>query len=138
MGDKKVSWLSLAQPCNLRWENSFLVSLGSSHICAFLANLCSKVSESAGMPHKMICLEFNQRPTKWDYLPCPWKTLTLKYLKVIKIQIMRALPFTIGFLGFMYFDTHTSLFPRSEVKHFPGSDMLAERGRKMAGPVLVF
>ena len=40
---------------------------------------------------------------------------------------MRALPFTIGFLGFMYFDTHTSLFPRSEVKHFPGSDMLAER-----------
>ena len=40
---------------------------------------------------------------------------------------MRALPFTIGFLGFMYFDTHTSLFPRSEVRHFPGSDMLVER-----------
>lgn len=46
---------------------------------------------------------------------------------MIKIQIMRALPFTIGFLGFMYFDTHTSLFPRSEVRHFSGSDMLAER-----------
>ena len=40
---------------------------------------------------------------------------------------MRALPFTIGFLGFMYLDTHTSLFPRSEVRHFPGSDMLVER-----------
>lgn len=54
---------------------------------------------------------------------------------------MRALPFTIGFLGFMYLDTHTSLFPRSEVRHFPGSDMLVEREverRPGSSPIFFF
>ena len=42
---------------------------------------CSKVSESAGMPHKMICLEFNQAPHKMGLFTLPLEALTLKIFK---------------------------------------------------------
>lgn len=89
-----------------------------THICTFLANLPRGIRVTGHTPEHWYVWNLIKSPTKWDYLPYFWKHPLEKYLKAIKIQIIRILPFTMSFLGFMYFDIRLTL-PKKRGQAFP-------------------